>query len=284
MTHLTVHHVDVDGHRLRVGLTEGEGRALLVFNGIGANLELMEPLAQALDGIRIIVFEVPGIGGSEVRRSPYRLRGLARLAERLLGELGHAGPVDVLGVSWGGALAQQFAFTCRKRCSKLVLVATTPGMLMVPGSPLAMARLFNPRRYGDPAHLERVAPHIYGGAVRRDPGVMREYSARSKSPHWLGYLYQQLAFWGWSSLPWLPLLRQPTLVLAGNDDPLVPLINGRILAALIPRATLEVVDDGHLFLLSDPRSVALSIRRFLARATSLNARRSATPAAGAARA
>jgi len=284
MTHITIRHVDVNGRRLRVGLTEGSGPALLVFNGIGANIELLEPLTQALEGIRAIVFEVPGAGGSEVRKSPYRLRGLARLAEQLLDELGHSGPVDVLGVSWGGALAQQFAFTCRKRCRKLVLVATTPGVLMVPGSPFALARLLNPRRYGDPTHLERVAPHLYGGAVRRDPGIMRDYSTRLKSPHWLGYLYQQLAFWGWSSLPWLPLLRQPTLVLAGNDDPLVPLINGRILAALIPRATLEIVDDGHLFLLSHPRTVAQSIRRFLDGGTNLDPRRRAAPAADAARA
>ena len=263
MTRTTIRLIDVDGHSLRVGVKRGEGPPLLVFNGIGANLELLEPLTKALGDIETIVFDVPGAGGSARRLSPYRLRGLARLAERMLDDLGYAGEVDVLGVSWGGALAQQFAFTCRKRCRRLVLVATTPGMLMVPGSLFALARLFDRRRYRDASHLERVAPHIYGGEVRRNPRLIREYSARSKAPHWLGYLYQQLAFWGWSSLPWLPLLPQPTLVLAGNDDPLVPLINARILAGLIPRARLEVVDDGHLFLLSNPRGVAPSIRRFL---------------------
>ena len=83
-------------------------------------------------------------------------------------------------------------------------------------------------------------------------------------PHWLGYLFQQLAFWGWSSLPWLRTLRQPTLMLAGNDDPLIPLVNARILARLIPRARLEVVDDGHLLLMSSARKVAPLIRTFLA--------------------
>jgi poly(3-hydroxyalkanoate) depolymerase len=259
----TIHLIDVGGHSLRVGLTPGSGPPLLVFNGIGANLELLQPLTEALDGIETIVFDVPGAGGSAPRLSPYRLRCLARLASRLLDRLGHAGPADVLGISWGGALAQQFAFSCRKRCRKLILAATTPGVLMVPGSMLALARLLNPRRFGDPSHLERVAPHIYGGEARRDPRIIREYWRRSKSPHWLGYLYQQLAFWGWSSLPWLPLLPQPTLVLAGNDDPLVPLVNARILATLIPRARLEVVDDGHLFLLSNPRRIAPTIRSFL---------------------
>lgn len=266
MAKTQIHFIDIDGLSLRVGLRRGEGPPLLIFNGIGANLELLEPLTQALDGVETIVFDVPGVGESQPRLTPYRLRGLARLAARVLDETGHTGRVDVLGVSWGGALAQQFAFTCRERCRKLVLVATTPGMFMVPGSPRALARLFNSQRYSDPSHLERVAPHVYGGEVRRDPALIRGYGARSKSPHWLGYLYQQLAFWGWTSLPWLPLLPQPTLILSGNDDPLVPLINGRILAALIPRARLEVVDDGHLFLLTNPLRVAAEIRHFLAAA------------------
>ena len=267
MTKTDIRHIEVDGHRLRVGIKRGEGPPLLVFNGIGANLELLEPLTDALEGVETIVFDVPGAGGSARRISPYRLRCLARLASRMLDELGYPGQVDVLGVSWGGALAQQFAFSCRSRCRKLVLVATTPGMFMVPGSPMALAGLFSPRCYRNATHLERVAPHIYGGEVRRDPSIMREYSARSRSPHWLGYLYQQLAFWGWTSLPWLPLLPQPTLVLAGTDDPLVPVINARILATLIPRARLEVVDDGHLFLLSNPRRVTPTIQAFLAAAT-----------------
>jgi len=266
MAQTEIRFVDVDGQSLRVGLTRGEGPPLLVFNGLGANLEILEPLTHALEGIETIVFDVPGAGGSERALLPYRLRGLARLAERMLDELGYSGPVDVLGLSWGGALAQQFAFTCRKRCRKLVLVATTAGVTMVPGSPFALARLLHPRRYQDASHLERIAPAIYGGQARRNPRIVREYSQRSRSPHWLGYLYQQLAFWGWSSLPWLPLLPQPTLVLAGRDDPLVPVINAHILATLIPRARLEVVDDGHLFLVSNPRRVVPSIRRFLAAA------------------
>jgi pimeloyl-ACP methyl ester carboxylesterase len=53
-----------------------------------------------------------------------------------------------------------------------------------------------------------------------------------------------------TSLPWLRTLRQPTLVLAGDDDPIVPLVNARILAVCIPNARLRIVrGGGHLFLL-----------------------------------
>ena len=79
-----------------------------------------------------------------------------------------------------------------------------------------------------------------------------------------GYLAQLYAIAGWTSLPWLSRLRQPTLVIAGDDDPIVPLVNGRLLNRLIPDARLHVVDGGgHLFLLERPAEIADLVTRFL---------------------
>src|SRR5215471_581766 len=76
--------------------------------------------------------------------------------------------------------------------------------------------------------------------------------------------YLQLAATlGWSSLPWLPFLIQPTLVMAGTDDPIVPPVNGRILAKLIPDARFVSIDDGHLFLLTSATESAKEIAAFL---------------------
>jgi surfactin synthase thioesterase subunit len=69
---------------------------------------------------------------------------------------------------------------------------------------------------------------------------------------------------GWTSLPWLWSLPQPTLVLMGRDDPLVPPINGQILAGLIPNAELRMIDDGHLFMVTRPAETAALIEAFLA--------------------
>jgi hypothetical protein len=69
---------------------------------------------------------------------------------------------------------------------------------------------------------------------------------------------------GWTSLPWLWSLPQPTLVLMGSDDPLVPPINGHILAGLIPNAELRMIDDGHLFIVTRPAETAAVIEAFLA--------------------
>ncbi len=79
-----------------------------------------------------------------------------------------------------------------------------------------------------------------------------------------GYLYQVLAMAGWTSLPWLWTLKQPTLILAGSDDPIVPIVNARVMARLMPNARLEILDDGHLFLVTRPAESAAIIEKFLA--------------------
>ncbi|SAL42721.1 poly(3-hydroxyalkanoate) depolymerase [Caballeronia humi] len=258
--------VDVDGQRLRVGIRRGGDDAappLVVFNGIGANLELLEPFVEALGGVEVIVFDVPGVGGSPVPLMPYRFSALAAMTDRLLTKLGHAGPVDALGVSWGGALAQQFAHLYPLRCRRLVLAATSPGVIMVPAKLSVLSKMIGPRRYLDPAYLERIGADLYGGAYRRDPELLREHSRHIQAPGGRGYVYQLLAAWGWSSLPWLGSLRQPTLVMHGDDDPIVPLANAKILAARIRQSTLHVVNDGHLFVVTRAGEMAHVVREFL---------------------
>jgi poly(3-hydroxyoctanoate) depolymerase len=264
---LQIRSVEVNAQRLRiaVGPGSGEGRPLLLCNGIGASLEMVEPLIAALDGVEAIAFDAPGVGGSPRPALPYRFCNLARLVARLLDQLGYR-EVDALGVSWGGGLAQQFAIQYPGRCRKLILAATSAGAIMVPGRFSVISKLMSPRRYFDPLYMARIAPEIYGGEYRHNPDLARSfaYERQARQPNWLGYYYQLFAALGWTSLPWLPLLRQPTLVLAGSDDPIAPVINARILASLIPRAQLHVVDSGHLFLVTRAQEVAPIIKRFLA--------------------
>jgi poly(3-hydroxyoctanoate) depolymerase len=61
----------------------------------------------------------------------------------------------------------------------------------------------------------------------------------------------------------LRLLRQPTLVIMGSDDPLVPVINGQILTTLIPNARMVIIDDGHLFLVTSAQESAQLVSEFL---------------------
>ncbi len=235
---------------------------LLLFNGIGANWELAEPFLDALTDTTAIIFDLPGVGGSPLPVSPYRPSGIARLGARLVTDLGYS-RVDVAGVSWGGGMAQQFAHQYPGMCRRLVLAATSPGAVMVPGRLSAVLKLATPRRYWDKDYMRSVAPDIYGGAFKKDPSLISRHADAMSGARGLGYLYQLLAMVGWSSLPWLWTLQQPTLVLMGRDDPLVPIVNGRILARLIPNARLEIIEDGHLFMLTQARETAERIEKFL---------------------
>jgi poly(3-hydroxyalkanoate) depolymerase len=248
---------------LRVATTHGPpGPPLLLFNGIGANWQLAKPFIDALTHTATIIFDVPGIGGSPLPSLPYRPSTLARLAAGLVTQLGHQ-QVDVAGVSWGGGIAQQFAHQHGTICRKLILAATSPGAIMVPGKLSVILKLATPRRYVDPDYMRSIAAEIYGGAFRDDPELIATHAHAMFGGTNLGYVYQLLAMSGWTSLRWLATLRQPTLVLMGRDDPLVPPVNGRILAKLIPNARLQMIDDGHLFMVTRPGETARVIEDFL---------------------
>ena len=264
--------VAVGGQLLRVAIRPGPNEVgtpprcpLLLINGIGASLELLEPFVAELDpAVEVIRFDPPGIGGSPPPPGPYRLTGLCRLIAGLATELGYD-RVDVLGISWGGAVAQHFAAFQRARCRRLVLVATGTGALMVPGRPSALAHMVTPRRYLNRGYLQRVAGDLYGGSARTDPvsvaAAMHEGHRVGPSR---GYLYQLAAATGWTSIPFLPRLRQPTLIMSGDDDPLIPLVNARILHRLIRDSRLHVYHGGHLALVTEASELAPVVDGFLA--------------------
>jgi poly(3-hydroxyalkanoate) depolymerase len=262
----TIRFVDAGGVRLRTSV-RGSGQPLLLITGLGASLDLGVPFERELAacGVQAVSFDAPGVGESTPYRWPPRMPAIARTVERMLDVLGHD-RVHVLGVSLGGVIAQQFAHQAPHRVRRLILAATGPGLGGVPGSPRALLPLATPRRYYQPAYYRRVAARVYGGAARRDPDALLHGSAARfiERPTLRGYLGQIYAITGWTSLPWLRTLQQPTLVLAGDDDPIVPLINGRILARCIPRAQLHVIaGGGHLFLLEQPAEIARLIATFL---------------------
>ncbi len=262
--------LDVDGVRLRACVSgdAGAGPPLLLITGIGASLDLAAPFERELNrhGVPTISYDAPGVGESTSYTWPRRMPGVARTAERLLDVLGHD-TVDVFGVSLGGVVAQQLARQAPTRVRRLVLAATGPGLGGVPASPRVLWALATPRRYYQPDYYRRIAADIYGGVARRDPDALLHGSlARfTYRPTVRGYAAQLYSIAGWTSVPWLCRLRQPTLVLAGDDDPIVPLANGRILDWLIPNSHLRVVrGGGHLFVLEDPDAIAEQVSDFLA--------------------
>lgn len=256
--------ISVRGQRIRVRYRAGVGVPLVLCNGIGASLEVLDPLVEHLDPNRpVLRFDVPGTGESPPSPLPYGFPYLAHVLGKVLDRLG-LGVVDILGFSWGGALAQQFAFQNPRRCRRLILVATGTGVLMVPGDPRVLSKMLTPRRFRDPAYGGLIAADLYGGAVRshgRDVAdlFVRQLHAGSRT----GYLHQLLAGSVWTSLFALPTIRQRTLIIAGDDDPIIPIANARILETLLPRATLLQHAGGHLDLVMVAATFGPAIDDFL---------------------
>lgn len=237
----------------------GDARPLLFFNGIGANLELIQPLADAMPERDIVTFDMPGIGGSPAPVLPYRPWMIGKAAAAILDRFGF-GEVDVMGVSWGGGAAQQFALQYRKRVKRLVLCATSTGMTMIPGNFEALTKMATPRRYLDKDYLIKNFERLYGDEgdfIKRNP-------LKFKPPGQRGYLFQMLAMVGWTSLPFIPFLNVPTLVMAGDNDKIVPLINSRLIAKVMPNARLHVVHGGgHLFIVTRIAEILPVMKGFL---------------------
>lgn len=253
-------------HELRVRINPGgQSTPLLLMNGIGARLELLDGFVDHLSPDReVIRFDPPGIGESNASGF-YRARGLTRAVADVLDELGYD-VVDVLGISWGGGLAQQFAFSHGHRCGRLVLVSTGTGSIMIPPHPRVLSKMLSPRRYRDPDFMAAVAADIYGGTMRQDATrAVEAIRSMNFTRNSIGYFAQLAAVLGWTSLAFLPFMSRPTLIMSGNDDPLIAVGNAKIMHKLIPNSELHLFDGGHIALVTEAPVLAPIVESFLDR-------------------
>jgi poly(3-hydroxyalkanoate) depolymerase len=258
------HLVRVLGQQIRVRIRAGTEVPLVLCNGIGASLEMLDSLVEQLNPDTTVVrFDVPGGGASPNSPLPYSIPYVARVLRRLLDKLGLQRQVDVLGLSWGGALAQQFAFQEPRRCRRLILVATGTGIAMIPGKPTVLVKMVTPKRFLDHHYAASIAGDLYGGAVRTDPSVVeRLFERRLLAGSRVGYLHQLLAGSVWTSLFALPMIRQQALIIAGTDDPIIPVSNAHILHRLLPHAKLHLHPGGHVDLITNAGELAPVIESF----------------------
>jgi pimeloyl-ACP methyl ester carboxylesterase len=252
----------IDGLPTRVQV-RGEGPPLLLLGGLWSEVPLWDSVLPLLDGFTTIAFDPPGIGATGMPQRPYSVRRLARFSARVLEAVG-VERSHVLGVSLGGAVAQELAKDAPARVDRLVLVSTGYGAFGVPGRPGALVRFARPNGYADLHALERDAGRVFGGRLRTEPALVHTWHLRPPADL-KAWSFRLAGTVGWTSLPWLHRLSHPTLVVHGDDDPVVPLVNARALAHRIPGSRLHVVEGGgHLLLLDSSALVLPTITGFLA--------------------
>jgi pimeloyl-ACP methyl ester carboxylesterase len=256
-----IHHVA--GLRLNVRQT-GDGPPVLLINGLGAHTSMWGALERNLTGMRLISYDSPGVGGSPSKYPPPSIKKLADVLVKLLDQLALP-QVDVLGYSFGGAVAQQLAYRYPDRVRRLVLTATLPGWGSVLGEPKSVALAYNPLRYLSRSLYESTIGDLAGGQARTSAAFRAQQSSHrlTQRPKLLAYYCQIATLTTWSSLPWLGEIAVPTLVVTGDDDPLVPPANSYLLAQRIEGARLLVVpDEGHLLLLDEHGQAHEPLREF----------------------
>ena len=222
----TTHGFDV---RVRV---QGEGYPLLLLNGLTRALESWETFVDAMDGRTLISVDAPGVGASPITCGPLSIPQVADIAVSVLDHL-NIDRTDVLGFSYGGAVAQQLARSHPERVRRLVLVSTSCGL----GTTLADLHSFDATAVGK--------------------GI-------TTWTHVLGALWHSMAIMRWSSISFLGAIASPTLVICGVDDAVAPPANSRSLAQRIPDASLVMLAGGHDLQLSEPaKALAHCVQRFL---------------------
>jgi 3-oxoadipate enol-lactonase len=246
---------------------KGSGPRVLFLNGSGATMASMQALLSLLGGgVELLAFDARGLGASGPAPGPY---GMATCAADAIGLLDRVGweTARVVGVSFGGMVAQELAVTVPHRVERLALLCTSPGGAGGSSSPLheledldaagradARRHLLDSRF--DDAWLDshpgdrRLVEMLDRGDDVEDPvreaGRRAQLEARRKHDVW----------------DRLGEVTCPTLVACGRFDLIAPMSNSEAIASRIPGADLRVYDGGHAFFVQDPAAFP-AVREFL---------------------
>jgi pimeloyl-ACP methyl ester carboxylesterase len=267
--------VDANGIEIHVE-QRGTGPRLLFLNGSGQTLATAAPLLDVLAGrFDVVAHDQRGLGCTSVPEGPYTM---AQYAADAAAVLDHAGwrSCRVLGISFGGMVAQELAVTWPDRVERLALACTSPGGEGSSSYPLheladlpddeRMARLlaitdtrFTPEWLAEHPAERAVADTI----ARRRLAAAGDTDPARAAQRRRGERAQMEARHHHDVVDRLGAIACPTLVACGRYDGIAPPPNSEVIAARVPGAELRVYEGGHTFFLQD-RAALPEILDFLA--------------------
>ncbi len=243
---------------------------LLCIQGLGARAadwgaELPAALAAHF---RVVTFDNRGTGGSSKPREAWSLEDMAADALAVLDAVG-AERAHVLGVSMGGMIAQLFALDHAERVERLVLLSTSFGgpSAVRPGP--EMSRVLMPPRDTPPEQIMRNALELISapGWAESHPDAVEELvrlSVEQPTPKY-AFSAQLQALLSSDRSERVRHIEQPTLVVHGDADRLIPVENAHLLAERIPAARLEILEGvGHMAMWEAPQKLSEVVLDFLA--------------------
>lgn len=239
----------------------GTGPRLLFLNGSGATLEssalVIKPFTEHFD---VVAHDQRGLGRTTIPPGPYTMTEYAADALAVIDAVGWD-TCRVVGISFGGMVAQELAVTAPERVERLALLCTSPGGVDTSSYPLheltdlspdkrsAIYRTILDERFDEPwlaAHpIDRLIVDVLemgsNGDVSAEVARGRREQLEARRRH--------------DVVDRLGRIAAPTFVASGRFDGIAPLSNGEAIAARVAGAQMKVYEGGHAFLVQDPAAL-----------------------------
>lgn len=245
----------------------GSGPRVLFLNGSGATIDMVRPLVKVLARtLTVAIHDQRGLGRTGIPDGPYTMAEYSHDARAFMDHLGWE-TCGVMGISFGGMVAQELAVTVPTRIERLLLACTSSGgtggssfplhELSDLDGPIRLQRMIplTDRRYTDEWLAERPQDRAYFERTTESDGSPERVDEVTGNTARQGALWQLSARRHHDAWDRLPRISCPTLVMSGRYDGIAPMENGAAIAGQVIGAEHRVYEGGHHFFVQDSRAL-----------------------------
>lgn len=255
----------VENEGARLYWTEkGSGPPVLLIMGLSFTHEMWHRTLPALVGYRAILFDNRGMGRSSVPSGPYSIRQMARDAQAVMSAAG-VNSAHVVGASMGGMIAQELALLYPERVRSLLLACTSYSGLFSRWPDFRCGQWLLGSKQTREERERALANLLY---AKSTPMVRIHEDIRIRCAcgwNQKGFFNQFAGILLWNAYRRLPRISAPTLVIHGDQDKLIPVQNGKVVAKRIPGARFQLVKNaGHILTTDQPEFCSKALSEFLA--------------------